>query len=280
MGILKGGVAFFDSGVGGLTVLNECKKVIQDETFYYYGDNRRAPYGNRPQGQIEKWVFRVFKKFARLRVRAVVIACNTATAVCVEKLRKKYSFPIIGAEPAVYSACKKGGEIFVLSTRATFESERFQKLCARAESAYPNARIRSFACTALAGEIERHIFEKTYDYTPFFPIGQPNVVVLGCTHYVYIKAQVEKFYGCTVFDGNQGIANRLKSILLEKSRDEEPLLTRPVSAFAPLQKKRSEKPTENTAIVGNKRVVEDAPVYFLGGAKKVNKRTFEQMFAK
>ena len=107
MQIAEGGIAFFDSGIGGLTVLAECCRQIKGGVFYYYGDNTHAPYGNLPPEKIKEYVFQAFEKFRRLKVRAAVIACNTATAVCVEELRKKYDFPIIGAEPAVYSAAAK-----------------------------------------------------------------------------------------------------------------------------------------------------------------------------
>ena len=280
MAVLKGGVAFFDSGIGGLTVLNECRKIIPKEVFYYYGDNRHAPYGNRSKREIERFVLRAFKMFTRLRVRAIVLACNTATAVCVENLRKKYAIPIIGAEPAVYPACKKGGEIFVLSTSATFSSARFKKLCTCANQRFPGAKIRPFACPDLAGEIEKRIFEKDYDYTHLFPKGKPQGVVLGCTHYVYIKKQVEKFYNCPVYDGNEGIANRLKTVLFEKSRDGQPLLTYSFSTNNPYSKNMKKNKGKNSGNPLNKRRVGNMPIYFLGRCKKANKRTFEQMFAK
>jgi hypothetical protein len=94
MRLPKGGIGFFDSGIGGLTVMDASQRVIKEETFYYYGDNKHAPYGNLPQKKIRKYLLRALKKFYRLRVRAVVLACNTATAVCIDEFRKKFSFPI------------------------------------------------------------------------------------------------------------------------------------------------------------------------------------------
>ena len=181
MGIEKGGVAFFDSGIGGLTVVNACRKWLQDVPFYYYGDNKHAPYGNLPPKKIKKYVFRAFKRFKKLQVGAVVVACNTATAVCIDELRCKYKFPIIGAEPAVFLGVRKGKEVAVLTTRATYESARLRILCRRTERAYPQANIKVFPCDMLAGEIERHIFEEEYDYTRFLPACSPDAVVLGCT---------------------------------------------------------------------------------------------------
>lgn len=245
MQIPQGGVVFFDSGIGGLTVLAECKKRLPNEIFYYYGDNEHAPYGNLPREQIERYVLQAFDKFQDLNVKAAVIACNTATAVCAEKLRAKYSFPIVGAEPAVFSAAKKGGEIFVLTTRATCNSPRFLSLCMRAQKNYPATCILPKPCDHLAGEIEKHLFDLNYDFTPFFPQGSPTAVVLGCTHYIYLKEKIAQFYGVETFDGNAGIANRLACFL-----DEKPLQT-----------------TSDTV-----------PVFFLGSQKDTNKKVFEQTF--
>ncbi len=270
----KGGVVFFDSGIGGLTVLAECKKRLPNATFYYYGDNARAPYGNLSSGQIERYVFEIFESLERLQPSAAVIACNTVTALCVESLRKKYPFPIIGAEPAVFSAAKGGGEIFVLATKATCQSERFRALCERAKEKYPNAEIRPFACESLAGMIERHLTDQGFDFSPLFPKGKPSSVVLGCTHYVFIKEQMQAFYGAPIYDGNAGMANRLYSFV---DNPPNPLYGlncgEPVLAGGSGMRNREQRPLPTTSPF-------HAPVYFLGSEKESNERVFEQMFAK
>ena len=267
MRILKGGIAFFDSGVGGLTVLLECQKRLPNEIFYYFGDNRHAPYGNRSPKTIQKWVGRAVKKLLRYQIKALVLACNTATAVCVEDLRKKYGFPIIGAEPAVLKAVKAGNTVFVLSTRATYQSERFQKLCEKAKKREPTSNVVAYPCDALAGAIEKSIFKSDENFASLLPKGSPDAVVLGCTHYIYIKEQIQRFYGCEVFDGNKGIAQRLETKLSaekEKDRDGRPPVTPPKNRSPKKEKTPPEKPL----------------VFFLGSRKKQNKRLFEQMFAK
>lgn len=256
MGEKQSGVAFFDSGIGGLTVLAECVKRGISAPFYYYGDNLHAPYGNLPRETIRKRVFAAFDVFSSLGVKAAVVACNTATAVCVDSLREQYDFPIVGAEPAVFSAAKHGGEVLVLTTRATYESGRFRALCGRAENAYAGAYLRLCPCDALAGEIETRLFDASYDFSSFLPIGEPNAVVLGCTHYIFLKKRIEAFYGCKVYDGNEGMARRLESVLglkNEKGRDRQPPLTPPAAI---------------------------PEITFLGEAGEYNKRIFEQMFAK
>ncbi len=262
MRMQKGGIAFFDSGIGGLTVLSECVTRLQDETFYYFGDNRHAPYGNLPERKIKKLVFRAFRKFARLKVKAVVLACNTATATCVEDLRKKYAFPIVGAEPAIFCAAKSGGEVFILATAATCASARFRALFLRAQKKYPTARLCVCPCPHLAGAIEKRIRRNGLDGEPLpleklLPKGSPSAVVLGCTHYIYIKKEIGEFYNAPVYDGNAGIAARLASLVApqtEKNREGKPLVTPP--------KKQGQKP----------------PIFFLGSQKRENERVFEQMF--
>ena len=284
MKIPKGGVAIFDSGIGGMTVLDVCRKRLPNTLFYYYGDNRHAPYGNLSPKEIYRRTDRAFRLFRRLKVRAAVIACNTATAVCVERLRKKYSFPIIGADPAVCAAAKKGGRIFVLSTRATYESLRFKALCKAAGSKYPQATIKAYPCDDLAGEIEHRLPNTEYDFTKHLPNGKPDAVVLGCTHYIYIKKAVERFYGCEAVDGNEGIASRLTFVL--KSTKNVGARTRPnfFRDWRPCLTTFVKKKQNSNAHVSQKG--QNPPknsvnfnIFFLGRCKKANKIQYEQMFA-
>ena len=299
MRIPNGGVAFFDSGIGGLTVLAECQRNQGEEIYYYYGDNQHAPYGNLPIKKIKQYVFRAFRLFERLQVKAAVIACNTATAVCVEELRKKFSFPIIGAEPAVCLAAKKGGKVLVLATRATCESERFRVLCERVSKMFPSSEICIRPCEGLAGAIERNLFRLDYDYTQHLPRESADAVVLGCTHYIYIVGEIQRFYHCPIFDGNEGIAHRLFGILseIEGERGETctPLTTewdnRPLDAkfdhkVGLLTTQKAGKGYCHN--LSNKCLQESPPkqrknnksrrVIFLGKHRKNNKKTHEQMF--
>ncbi len=262
MRIPTGGIAFFDSGIGGLTVLAECRKLLPSETFYYYGDNDRAPYGNLPKEKIRKYVLQAFRQFRKRRVKAVVLACNTATAVCIDELRKKYAFPIIGAEPAVYTAAAEGGEVLVLSTRATYESPRFRALCRRAKDRFPRANVRACACDGLAGAIERGLFHCKINFADYLPEGKPKTVVLGCTHYGYIKKQIAAHYGCKVLDGNGGIALRLRYILKNQ----------PVDHSRPRRKRKG------GALASPSLPPKRGSLFFLGGQKTLNKRIYEQMF--
>ncbi len=260
MRILKGGIAFFDSGIGGMTVLAECQKRCKGEIFYYYGDNKHAPYGNLPPAKIRRYVEKAFRKFRRLKVKAVVVACNTVTALCVDELRKKYPFPIIGAEPALYTAAKRGGEIFALVTRATYKSERFQRLLAETARRYPAAKVSAYPCDLLAGMIEFHITDPEFCYEQYFPSGEPNGVVLGCTHYIYIKEAIAAFYQCATYDGNAGIAKQLCATLQKQTN---------TNKRSGEKSKKGQKRVEKGAFFG---------IFFLGSGKKGNKRLYKQMF--
>ena len=275
--LYKGRIAFFDSGIGGLTTLNECIKQAKTLSrysrfleFYYYGDNFRAPYGNLSKAKIKEYVLEAFAYFEKLRVDAVVLACNTATAICVDELRKRYNFPIVGIEPAVAYAAKLGGEIFVLATQATCHSARFQNLCNIVSLQYPNASIRVYPCAELAGEIERNLEKKEYDYTKYLPKGSPDRVVLGCTHYVYIKNKIKDFYGCDVMDGNRGVAKRLFTLLNEKYP--KALLVEKSELSA------TEKMRERVLLSKTPLMVNSPSIFFIGDGKVVNKQRYEQMF--
>ena len=309
MEIPVGGVAFFDSGVGGLTVLNDCQNHFENEKFYYYGDNRRAPYGNLSPALIRRYTQESFSFFEDLQVKAAVIACNTVTALCIEDLRARYSFPIIGTEPAILPAAKMGGEIFVLTTRATFESLRFRALCDSVCAIYTRARIKLYPCDGLAGEIERRGIKDGYDFTAHLPRGSPNAVVLGCTHYVYIKETVRDFYGCEVFDGNEGVARRLHEKLSalttlkeekvdkkigrgEKNRDKRPPFQKKLGGIGKIDH-YCEESTKNNPLCNNANkcscvkkaesliisgVSRENEFYFLGSGARKNKEFYEQMF--
>ena len=206
---LSGRIGFFDSGIGGLTVLQTCLNDLKNQLLYYYGDNQHAPYGNLSKEKIQEYVGQAFETFAFLRVQAVVIACNTVTALCIDELRKKYDFSVIGAEPALFPAAKKGGEILVLCTKRTAESNRVQALKERSEKQFPNSRITLHPCPDLAEVIEKSPFLCPRDLSDYLPKRKADAVVLGCTHYIYYKKQIEEFYNCPVFDGNEGIKYQL-----------------------------------------------------------------------
>ncbi|MBQ8319955.1 MAG: aspartate/glutamate racemase family protein [Clostridia bacterium] len=278
MGIITGGVGFFDSGLGGLNVLDACPFLHSSFPVYYYGDNQNAPYGNKTKEELAPLVFSAFDCFAKLNACAAVVACNTVTALFIDELRARYPFPVVGTEPAVLTAARRGGEVLVLATNATVNSARMRALATRAEKSFLDCTVRLCGCGALAGEIERHVLDEKYDFTPFFPKGRPSSVVLGCTHYAYVKKEIADFYGCEVVDGAEGIANRLLSLLktLPKPTGKEALsyLPQKPSVFPSFftDEKRLEKGRKI------KKFRWHFPLYFLGSGGLQNLNFHKRMF--
>ena len=177
--------AFFDSGVGGLALLGEFCKRFPGERCIYYGDNTNAPYGNRSHAEICFLTEKAFAEISRYPIKAALIACNTVTAECVEEMRKKYTFPIVGIEPAIKPAALSfpGGKVLLLATRATLQSERMKKL--------------------LSEYLEK------ISLAEHLPKGEFDAVVLGCTHYSFLRKKIESWFACPVFDGIAATVRRL-----------------------------------------------------------------------
>ncbi|MBQ5926703.1 MAG: aspartate/glutamate racemase family protein [Clostridia bacterium] len=272
-------IGFFDSGVGGLAVLRSCiEKGLQGELFYY-GDNFHAPYGNRTTEEILRYSLRAFDLFERLKVNAVVVACNTVTAVGLNVLREKYPFPIYGTSPPVSEGAKTGGKIFVLATKATVTSKPFKYTCAHARER-EGVEIHAFGLEKLAGAIEEYLTKgEKFDLTAHLPYGSPDTVVLGCTHYSFVKNEIGKFYSCPVLDSSEYAASNFLNAFLQKVRERQPLVTTPTE-FAG----NNEKTNVRLFEFSKKGVFYPEKggflsISFLGKAKKVNKTVCEQMFA-
>ena len=285
--MVKGGVAFFDSGIGGLNVLASCIRNGLSAPVYYLGDNARAPYGNKSKEELVPFVYEAFNQFLSLKVSAAVIACNTVTALFLDELRSRYPFPIVGCVPSVEAAAKRGGEIFVLATVATANSTRMHALIEKTEKEYPNATLRLTPCENLAGEIEGHILEKGYDFTPFFPVGNPTSVVLGCTHYGYLQEKIQEFYGCDSYDNAEETAKKLFQILpffkCENGKNSPCVSLSKVGGI--FSKKRVLKPSlflPNFAPKKTRKLrkLKSAqPLYFIGRSRFYNAQFYKQMFA-
>ena len=208
----KGGrplVCVFDSGIGGLNLLSACVRRLPQADYCYFADNYFVPYGNMAEGEVKKRVFGFFSRISALRPDAAVVACNTVTAECISALRAAYDFPILGMEPAVKQAYELGGRYLVLATKATCRSASFARLI----SLYgKDAKV--VPLEHLAGDIEREIFSPSLSrLAEGLPKGNYRSVVLGCTHYVFIKNAIKARYGVPVFDGMAGTADHLAATL-------------------------------------------------------------------
>lgn len=268
-------VGIFDSGIGGLTVLRECVRVAPENVYFYLGDNFRAPYGSRSEAEITGYVREALETFSSLGADAVVLACNTATAVCAEQMRREFSFPVVGIEPAVKSASGRFRRVLVLATPRTAESSRLRRLIER----YPDD-YTVFSAPHLAKAVEDYaILNKPVRLSEHLPRGAYDCVVLGCTHYVYLRKEISRFYGAPAIDGNAGTAKRLVSVLREGETNGRfpPGLTKfgTNDHFCP-----AHPDGENSASNVNRcsQNFTKKGVFFLGLTQNINKSVYERMF--
>lgn len=203
-------VCVFDSGIGGLNFLYQCKKIMPYHDYVYVADNYNVPYGNLKSEEILSLAIKAFDVIESFSPSAAVIACNTVTAECASYLRSKYTFPIIGIEPAIKPASKVGGRCLVLATNATAKSKAFARLIDK----YGNAETLIYPCTELAKYIEDNIFSLPKKLPDgLLPNVKADSVVLGCTHYSFVKNSIADRYSCPVFDGIDGTVDHLRKIL-------------------------------------------------------------------
>ncbi|RYL92309.1 glutamate racemase [Sporolactobacillus sp. THM7-4] len=218
-------IAVFDSGIGGMTVLHQSIKLMPDEDYIFYADTEHVPYGEKQKDQVRKYVFDAVDFISRQNVKALVIACNTATSIAVEDLRKKYSFPILGIEPAVKPAVleseKKRKKVLVLATRLTLREEKYHHLVKRIDK---HDIVDSMPLPGLVAFAEQFEFSRS-KVVPYleealspFNLSDYGTVVLGCTHFPFFRDSIRMLFPkeTDVIDGSAGTARNLKRILEEK----------------------------------------------------------------
>lgn len=210
-------VAVFDSGVGGIGVLREIKNLLPHENLLYFGDSKMAPYGERTTRDVRELVL---SHAARLLkdAKALVLACNTATAAAAKELRLTYPhLPIIGMEPAIKPALgvTSHPKLLILATAATLREEKLSALLLKHRGdadfykcAAPGLVRLVEAGLAESPEIDRYLATLL---APFKGEDRPDAVVLGCTHFPFAKAAISRFFGdrMPLFDGAAGTAREL-----------------------------------------------------------------------
>jgi glutamate racemase len=215
-------IGMFDSGMGGISVLRTAMRLMPEESFVYFGDSANAPYGDKTENEILELSLAAVRRLMKYDIKALVIACNTATAASAQELRKRLSIPVIGMEPALKpaSSIRHGGKVIVLATKATLSLEKFHILMEKyGTDAYP------LPAPGLVHFVESGVFSspKLDDYLAelFLPYKntQIDAVVLGCTHYPFLKDAIRRAAGenAVLVDGNEGTVRRLISVLAEKN---------------------------------------------------------------
>ena len=213
-------IGIFDSGIGGVTVLKEIIKVLPNEDIYYFSDSKNNPYGDKKDNEILEICNNIVERLLKENCKAIVIACNTASAKAANKLREQYAnIPIIAIEPAykmVYDFAYDK-KTLVMATKGTIESEKFHKLYNK----YNNHNTELLECVGLADIIEEENEKKIKEYLKENLSkykGDVKNVVLGCTHYPLIEKEIKEVLGdVEFFNGAASLSKHLKDILIENN---------------------------------------------------------------
>lgn len=244
-------IGVFDSGVGGLSILRSIRHLLPHEQLIYVADSAHAPYGPKGEQFIQQRSLHIMDYLLQREVKAVVVACNTATAAAIALLRQRHALPIIGVEPALKPAAEQSHSsvVGVLATSGTIASDKFMNLKSRFSD---KVQILTRACPGLVELIEQPQFDEAALLSLLEEFISPmlakntDTLVLGCTHYSLIKTQIQRVAGAnvTIIDAGLAVAKELQRRL------------------------------ENTA----NRMLLDAPVEFLTSGDALRQQTVIQRY--
>jgi len=213
-------IGVFDSGVGGISVLQHIHALLPHEQLLYAADSQYAPYGSKTPEEIQSRCFDLTDFLIAKGAKAIVVACNTATAAAIDLMRAKYTLPIIGMEPAVKpaAAASKNGVIGVLATVGTLKSAQFAGLL---ESYGRNVKVVTQGCVGLVECIERGELSSGTTLSLLEQYCKPlldegaDTIVLGCTHYPFVKPLIRQIVGDDValIDTGAAVAKHLQKRL-------------------------------------------------------------------
>jgi glutamate racemase len=216
-------IGFMDSGVGGIAVLKHAMEFLPEEDFIFYGDIGNAPYGSRCDDEIKVLAMKAAQFLVEKGIKALVVACNTATSAAIEDIRACYGseFPVLGMEPAIKPACESlpGGKIAVMATPAALRMKRFHD---QLDHYCSTADVLSVPCPGLsrlieeAGPESRQVKDYLNELFEANSVTGIDGVVVGCTHYIFIEKLIQAYTGgAAVFNGVQGTVRHLERRLGE-----------------------------------------------------------------
>ncbi|MEG1496497.1 MAG: glutamate racemase [Clostridiales bacterium] len=210
-------IGVFDSGVGGISVLARAAQCLPHENFIYYADTANFPYGDQNPKIIKAGLIKAAQTMAENGVKAIVVACNTATSVAIEDIREIYNFPILGMEPALKPAVEKSANktVAVIATTLTLRESKFRHLLAQCED---KGNIINLPAPGLADLVEGGHYNDdmaaAYIDNLFAGLEHLDSVVLGCTHYLFLEPIIKKHYpNVEIIDGGSGTVRNLCRIL-------------------------------------------------------------------
>ena len=215
-------IGIYDSGFGGLSVWRELYRALPDESLIYLGDGKNCPYGELDQTTIRRYAQEAVESLLARGCKLIVVACNTATAAAINFLRDRYpDVPIVGLEPAVKPACKmsKSKKIAVLATEHLLQSEKFRSTVERYAEGVEVLPIvgQGFVEVVEAGE-EHDVVTRQLVKNVVMPAVEQgvDVVVLGCTHYPFLKGVIREVIGdrnVAIIDSGEPVEKRVESLL-------------------------------------------------------------------
>lgn len=218
-------VLFIDSGIGGISTLASTCKLIPNLNFIYFADDKFAPYGTKSKTFIKQRLKAIISKY-NSKIDMVVLACNTATTVAIEYLRKCFSCPIVGTEPAIKLASNNLCQVVVLATPLTAKSKRIQSL--KSNSC---CNVKILPLKSLASNIDSYFLNgdsiaKTQINKTIMGVKKkiqlPACLVLGCTHYCLIKDKISSLFNLPVYDGNFGVAKQICRLIKTDNGSNQP----------------------------------------------------------
>ncbi len=217
-------IGIFDSGMGGVSLLRNAIRMLPNENYIFYGDNANAPYGDRSEDDILRLTSNAADFLLEQGVKALVLACNTATSASISVLRKKLDVPVVSIEPAIKPACLEPGDgkVLMLATVATTKLARYNALKLRMPD--PD-RVISVGCSGIVDRIERGIVgDDEFDDILADCLAQYegmkfDSIVLGCTHFLFISGAIERYAkkhfsgACKLRDGNEATVRQLGRVI-------------------------------------------------------------------
>ena len=215
-------IAVYDSGVGGISVLKELIACMPQEHYLYFGDSANAPYGTRTTEEVRALTLAAVEVLYDRGIKALVVACNTATAAAIDELRQRYpDIVVIGIEPALKMATDRfpAGHVGIMATQVTLREEKLEHLVER----FPEARVERIPAPGLVELVEQGKAQSAETQALLERIlspyrGKLDAIVLGCTHYPFVRDTIRKILGeeVAILDGGEGTARQTRRCLEER----------------------------------------------------------------
>jgi len=216
-------IGVFDSGLGGISVVRAIIDLLPHEHLVYFGDTARVPYGSKSEETVVRFAHQISSFLREKQVKMIVVACNTASAVALESLQKRFNIPIVGViKPGSEAAVKasKHKRIGVIGTASTIRSGAYR---AAIRALDPEMEVTVQSCPLLVPLVEEDwphdgvVTQVLESYLSSFKIQKPDSLILGCTHYPYLKSIIQEVVGPSVrlVDSGEETAARVKQVLEE-----------------------------------------------------------------